>query len=127
MSSFVNLLDIIYPVGSIYQSMNSTSPASTIGGTWIAITTFLYGSTTSGETGGEEKHTLTISEIPKHRHVPTGVWGISVAPGFSSGSLKETGSGTQWQYVTNDLDKGGDAAHNNMPPYTTCYIWQRTA
>lgn len=33
MSDFVNLMDIIYPVGSIYQSMNATSPASSIGGT----------------------------------------------------------------------------------------------
>lgn len=126
MSSFVNLLDIIYPVGSIYQSMNSSSPASTVGGTWAAITTFLYGSTTSGETGGEEEHKLTVAEMPKHRHITDNSWGICVSPSFSGGSLKESGSGTQWRYV-GDPDTGGNAAHNNMPPYTTCYIWQRTA
>lgn len=37
MSNFVNLLDIIYPVGSIYFSTSSTSPASSVGGTWIQI------------------------------------------------------------------------------------------
>lgn len=126
MSSFVNLLDIIYPVGSIYQSMNSSSPASTVGGTWVAITTFLYGSTTSGETGGEEKHTLTISEMPKHRHITGNAWDVCVSPNFTGGSLNNSGSGTQWCYVS-DPDVGGNAAHNNMPPYTTCYIWQRTA
>lgn len=126
MSSFVNLLDIIYPVGSIYQSMNSLSPASTVGGTWVAITTFLYGSTTSGETGGEEKHTLTIAEMPKHRHVLNGAWDICVSPNFSGGTLSQNGLGTAWAYVSGP-DTGGDAAHNNMPPYTTCYIWQRTS
>lgn len=68
MSNYVNLMDVIYPVGSIYQSMSSTSPASTIGGTWEQIKTFLYGSTSAGSTGGEATHTLTNDEMPKHRH-----------------------------------------------------------
>lgn len=34
MANWVNLMDIIYPVGSIYLSANSTSPSSIIGGTW---------------------------------------------------------------------------------------------
>lgn len=68
MSNFVNLLDVIYPVGSIYQSMSSTSPASTIGGTWTQLKTFLYGSTTANQTGGEATHTLTINEMPNHTH-----------------------------------------------------------
>lgn len=68
MSNFVNLMDIVYPVGSIYQSMNATSPASTIGGTWTQLTTFLYGSTTAKQTGGEATHTLTADEMPAHRH-----------------------------------------------------------
>ena len=37
MSNFVNLLDIVYPVGSIYFSTSSTSPASSVGGTWTQI------------------------------------------------------------------------------------------
>ena len=68
MSNFVNLLDIVYPVGSIYQSMNATSPASTVGGTWTQLKTFLYGSTTAKQTGGEATHTLTVNEMPNHTH-----------------------------------------------------------
>lgn len=68
MSNFVNLLDIIYPVGSIYQSMSATSPASTIGGTWTQLETFLYGSTIAKQTGGEATHTLTVNEMPNHTH-----------------------------------------------------------
>ena len=68
MSNFVNLLDIVYPVGSIYQSMSETSPASTIGGVWTQLKTFLYGSTTAKQTGGEATHTLTVNEMPNHTH-----------------------------------------------------------
>lgn len=68
MSNFVNLMDIIYPVGSIYQSMNATSPASSIGGTWTRLNTFLYGSTTAKNTGGEATHTLSLNEMPAHSH-----------------------------------------------------------
>ncbi len=68
MSNFVNLMDIVYPVGSIYQSMNATSPASSIGGTWTQLKTFLYGSTTAKQTGGEATHKLTVNEMPAHKH-----------------------------------------------------------
>lgn len=68
MSNFVNLMDIVYPVGSIYQSMSATSPADFIGGTWTQIKTFLLGSDTAKDAGGEAKHTLTIDEMPRHNH-----------------------------------------------------------
>lgn len=65
------LLDI-YPVGSIYMSVNSTSPATLFGGTWEQIQdTFLLaaGSTYSaGSTGGEAAHKLIESETPSHTH-----------------------------------------------------------
>lgn len=35
--AYVNLLDVIYPVGSLYCSYNSTSPATIIGGTWESV------------------------------------------------------------------------------------------
>lgn len=53
MANFVNLIDVIYPVGSIYITTNATSPADSIGGTWTQIKTFLYGADTAKETGGE--------------------------------------------------------------------------
>lgn len=68
MSNFVNLLDIVYPVGSIYQSMSKISPADIIGGTWTQIKTFLYGADTANQTGGEATHTLTVDEMPSHGH-----------------------------------------------------------
>lgn len=59
-------LDFVYPVGSIYMSVNPTSPASLFGGTWQQIEDrFLLsaGSTyTAGTTGGSATHTLTAGE-----------------------------------------------------------------
>lgn len=37
MSNFVNLLDIVYPVGSVYITTTENSPAASIGGTWVEI------------------------------------------------------------------------------------------
>lgn len=58
--------DDIYPVGSIYESYDSTSPSSKFGGTWESLVdTFLYGSSDSGTTGGESTHALTSDEMPE--------------------------------------------------------------
>ena len=37
MSNWINLLEVIYPIGSIYQSTKSTSPSPSIGGAWKQI------------------------------------------------------------------------------------------
>lgn len=67
-----SIVDLIYPVGSIYMSVNSTSPQTLFGGTWQQIQdTFLLasGSTyTAGATGGSATHTLTTTELPAHTH-----------------------------------------------------------
>jgi microcystin-dependent protein len=69
-----NLLETIYPIGSIYMSANNVSPASFFGGTWERIQDrFLLaaGDTYSaGNTGGEATHTLTAAEsgCPSHTH-----------------------------------------------------------
>jgi microcystin-dependent protein len=67
-----NLINIIYPVGSIYMSVNNVSPATFLGGTWVAIQdTFLWcaGSKhAAGTTGGAETHTLTTAQMPSHTH-----------------------------------------------------------
>ena len=75
-SKISNLLDKIYPVGSIYLSLTKSPPS--LGGTWELIDEgkFLYSTTsTSGETGGSLQHThetanhvLTAGEMPKHKH-----------------------------------------------------------
>ena len=76
MSSFVNLLEIIYPIGSCYFSTNSTSPSEFIGGTWEQMTggvLGLVGSTgvaSAGENGGSTK--ISIDQLPSHDHLGNG-------------------------------------------------------
>lgn len=128
MSNFVNLLDIIYPVGSIYISMSSISPIDVIGGTWAKIEDkFLYG-TDNTSTGGENTHTLTISEMPSHSHSYTTEWPFSLSDRPSNWQMASGNLG--WSLVFGDhntYSAGKGAAHNNMPAYQGCYIYHRTA
>ena len=66
----------IYPVGSIYMSVNSTNPSTLFGGEWEQIEDrFLLACGTNhnnGETGGEATHTLTTNEMPSHNHTQDG-------------------------------------------------------
>lgn len=61
-----------YPVGAIYQSTVSTSPATLFGGTWAALTDrFLIGASATypaGTTGGAATKTLATGELPSHNH-----------------------------------------------------------
>ncbi len=83
-----DIADIIYPVGSIYMSVNSTSPATLFGGTWVrwgngripvGVDTSNSSFSTVEKTGGSStssytprgtvgSHTLTVSQIPSHKH-----------------------------------------------------------
>ena len=73
-----DLLDMIYPVGSIYMSVNSSNPGSLFGGTWEKMPAGRvlipegesdWGTEyEAGSTGGEATHTLTVDEMPAHAH-----------------------------------------------------------
>ena len=68
------LLNLIYPVGSIYMSATNTNPGSTLGGTWVAwgsgkvpvgIDSTDTDFDTAEKTGGAKKVTLTKNELPR--------------------------------------------------------------
>ena len=67
-----DLINLVYPIGSIYMSTNNVSPATFLGGTWEQIKDkFLLsaGDTHSaGETGGAESVTLATANLPSHSH-----------------------------------------------------------
>lgn len=75
------LLDLIYPVGSIYMSVNAVSPHDFLGGTWEQISdTFLLAASAigaaspsyaAGSTGGEAEHILTPGETATKNHSHT--------------------------------------------------------
>ena len=119
------ILDVVYPIGSIYISVNTTSPATLFGGTWTQITDrFLYCTTTSKTTGGEANHTLTESEMPSHSHIMPSVrsW---IGDGNISWIVDSGGTAAVENRATTNT--GGGQPHNNMPPYFTVYAWYRTA
>lgn len=75
-STLKETLQAIYPVGAIYISTNETSPATLFGfGTWEQIQNrFIVGAGAAyapKDTGGEDKHTLTVNELPAHEHAAT--------------------------------------------------------
>ena len=124
----VSIFDLIYPVGAIYMSVNTTDPSILFGGSWTQIKDrFLLsaGDTYSaGSTGGSATHTLTVDEIPSHTHnvynENTGGYDLSVYSAVA---------GAKKGYPSNivTMATGGDQPHNNMPPYLTVYVWKRTA
>ena len=132
-SSFAKdmVLETVYPIGSIYMSVNNVSPAKLFGGTWETIQgKFLLGANSStykaGSTGGEAAHTLTNNEMPNHQH---SIW-FPNSGGEQSAEIgyPEAGSkNTYYAEASKTSGAGGGAAHNNMPPYLAVYIWKRTA
>lgn len=73
--AYVNLGQVMYPVGAIYQSWSSTSPASLFGGSWSQIIEkFLYCANSAGDTGGASSVTLSINQIPSHSHAINWAW-----------------------------------------------------
>lgn len=134
----------IYPIGSIYMSVNNVDPSTIFGGTWEQIKDrFLLASGdtyNNGDTGGAAthtpsgtvgNHTLTIDEMPAHTHK------LSSSPSFQSAILGESQyfAGTE-EVEFNTSSVGGNQPHNHtftgtnadtMPPYLAVNVWVRRA
>ena len=134
-SAKTTILNMIYPVGSIYASVTMSTAAQVMtafGGTWVAwgagrvpvgVDTSDTAFNTVEETGGEKTHTLTTTEMPKHRHKLNGRRGNTTAGDNSFSGVTWSGAAT----VAYSEYTGGDGAHNNLQPYITCYMYKRTA
>lgn len=128
------LVDLFYPIGSIYMSTDTTNPQFRFTGTyWLPIyNRFLLGAGDTykaGTMGGEATHTLTRSEIPNHCHDEYlgNDGGPDSAPSGYSGwtNVAYISKKTWWARGSKTSDAGGDGAHNNMPPYLAVYMWRR--
>ncbi len=136
-----SMIDKIYPIGSLYETFDTEfDPNISWGGNWIrdtngfvtvgAIKPDEYRSVDNtwleincGVRKGEVNHTLSIEEIPKHKHSTTVVgewlapvtnWAVRAHEAIS-GQLMDTG------YA------GGDTAHNNIQPSIGVMRWHRIA
>ena len=133
------LLDLVYPVGSIYMSVNSTSPATLFGGSWEQIKDkFLLSSGdtyTNGDTGGEATHLLTAAEsgMPNHYHNYGYTDASACRPTYTADSnwmtilnhVGNNGQGYGSVRTQNSGAKNATSAHNNMPPYLVVNVWKR--
>ena len=126
-----SILDAIYPIGVIVCGAKPTV------GTWEKVEgRFLLGSSSTydaGSTGGEEKHDLSIDEMPSHKHTTQRGIGYYVtidddSPnkyGIAGGNFVNMSWGASSGKTT--ASTGGGRAHNNMPPYLAVDMWRRTA
>lgn len=154
--------DQIYPIGAIYISTVSTNPAILFKiGNWEALPAgrvlLAQGTSTwgvnysAGSTGGEDKHTLTVSESASHNHTGSATTSgsththaltMQASHGKSgNGGVPRFSDGDMWSaYKTQNLsaagehshaitinNSGGGQAHNNMQPYLSVYMWKRTS
>lgn len=137
------LLDKLYPVGCIYQSASSTSPASFLGGTWEQIKDCFIlaaGDTyAAGSVGGSQKHAhevsgeaaigvmqnTTVSDSSGSRII-TKFPGNLYAHTHDYDSLFDS-SNAFYSTVSCVKTKGNADAQSNLPPYLTAYIWRRIA
>lgn len=134
-SGFITAADIgnaLYPVGSIYMSVNNTNPSTFFGGTWVSwgagrvpvgVDTNDTDFATVEKTGGEKTHTLTVSEMPSHKHTVEAIGSGTTQQELTAFNVGTT-SGIDG-YAGTDFTGGGQA-HNNLQPYITCYMWKRT-
>ena len=101
----------------------------------------------AGSTGGEYNHQLTVGELAQHSHTGsaasagahTHVWYTGqYGSENDSAACDAQGAGNHYsRHVTQSAgahthsvsisNTGSNAAHNNMQPYLTVYIWRRTA
>lgn len=144
------ILDKVYPIGSIYLSVNNTSPQTFLGGTWVSIGEgkALVGVNpndtdynASEMTGGSKTKTLITDNLPSHYH---GVGNLYLRCGMNgdyanfaaSGSLggwgiapttNNVGSARLYIPSFNTNSTGSGTAFDVRNPYLTVYMWKRTA
>ena len=77
-------------------------------------------------TGGEENHTLTIDEIPSHSHEQK----VTAHENHGGTGVRADWNGDGNGFLgypqgVNTYNTGGGKPHNNLPPYTTVYMYRR--
>jgi len=135
------VLNIVYPVGSLYYNANvTTNPATLLGvGTWSAfgagrIIVGINGADadfdTAEETGGSKTHTLTAAETASKAVTITVKVGDN---GINHGSITYSATKLPAVYesgsdgtVTIGTDANG-SAHTIMNPYIVVYVWKRVS
>lgn len=148
MPNFVNLLDIVYPVGSMYFSTSAASPVDIVGGTWTkiqgaALAASGSGYSVAGGFGGNKA--ISVNQMPKHTHIPKNFDGsvpnseawesiFHVLNFDSSGNYQPSGRYT-WASTNSKevlrfasvLDSMAGGGQDYIPYHYSINVWKRTA
>lgn len=105
----------------------ATSVANAVGGTAISLSsdgtgtqtfTLTLTTRTLGETGGEEDHANTVSEMPSHSHpVTDNTWNATGGTAGAFGNLLMLNNTGNHNISLATTGTGGSAGHNNMQPF----------
>lgn len=140
------ILDIIYPIGSVYISIDNIDPTTRFGGTWERIrgeylmafdpdSTMDHNKVNTYLGGWSPKVSgtaISVDQMPKHRH------GLRVTLDLNTSAGNErcpiSGGGRAWS--ASDTypiqDNGGGKAHDHtIPTYPVCTrtlnVWYRVS
>ena len=142
-NDITNMWKKIYPVGSIFITVSTATPADWFGGTWerVGKGQYLLGVDPSDETGhwdaaemtgGREDVTLGINEMPSHQHRLAGAEGattMAVMTNRTQANDVDQHGGGSWTYDQVSMFTewvGGGQPFSIMPPFFSVYIWKRT-
>lgn len=132
MSNYVNLMDIVYPVGSVFISNTSISPADSIGGTWAKLDsdTFICGGT-PGATGGANEGKLSIANLPSNVWVTGGTCdSFGLPKGIDFLAQGNGVYGFEVSRIVDNHNTDGQYSYkpfDNRPKYRAFRIYFRTA
>lgn len=134
--AFTNLLTAVYPVGSLYLSTSSVSPATLIGGTWTQIKGAVLGFTGSNSFSGAASYggklAIAASQLPPHTHkvymwndASGAYWNAAFGGGGGAAQLSFNWTGDTTSGLVARENTGG--GQNFLPYHFAVYGWYRTA
>lgn len=135
-----DLLEKVYPVGSVYISIHNVNPGTIFGGAWER---FANGRTLVGvnesdsefnmveKSGGVKSVKLSNSQIPVHNHQESDYSYIYTEEHPTNNSIVTTNQNGRQNINANIKNKtytknaGGGEEHSNLQPYITVFYWIR--
>lgn len=149
--AWVDIRNVVYPVGSIYFNTIGVSPAETMGGTWTQILDKVIRTGNSFETGGADSEVINFNHnhaMTLNRANATGTWAFTLGQsgiGYHDGdaAVQDGAVLTSTSEVMDQMPAnangpseifGGNIGRplglktiSHLPAYQSVFCWYRTA